>query len=116
MNSRGTPHYQQTRFQQRVGRAGDALAGWAANPWRRASLLLIVLLTAFAIGSGLGAITGALANIDQISALACVLAIEAAARLRGRLRRRSERLPLQILDMARMGLLYGLLLDGFKLL
>jgi hypothetical protein len=45
-----------------------------------------------------------------------VLAIEAAARLRGRLRRRSERLPLQILDMARMGLLYGLLLDGFKLL
>jgi hypothetical protein len=45
-----------------------------------------------------------------------VLIIEAAARLRGRLRRRPVRLGLQILDMARMGLLYGLLIDGFKLL
>jgi hypothetical protein len=111
-----TIRYQQTRFQQRVAQAGDGLVLWATNPWRRASLLLIVLLSGFAIGSGLGAITGALSSIDQLSALACVLAIEAAARLRGRLRRRPERLPLQILDMARMGLLYGLLIDGFKLL
>ena len=44
------------------------------------------------------------------------LVIEAAARLRTPLRRRPERLALQLLDMARMGLLYGLLLDGFKLL
>jgi hypothetical protein len=108
--------YQQTRFQQRVAQAGDGLVAWAANPWRRVSLLLIVLLTAFAIGSGLGTITGALSSIDQVSALGCVLAIEAAARLRTPLRRRRERLALQILDMARMGLLYGLLLDGFKLL
>jgi len=108
--------YQQTRFQQRVAQAGDGLVAWAANPWRRASLLLIVLLTGFAIGSGLGAITGALSTVDQVSALACVLVIEAAARLRTPLRRRPERLALQLLDMARMGLLYGLLLDGFKLL
>ncbi len=110
------PRYQQTRFQRRVAQAGDRLVHWARNPWRRASLLAIVLLGGFAIGSGLGAITGALSSIDQISALACVLAIEAAARLRGRLRRQRERLALQIIDMARMGLLYGLLLDGFKLL
>ena len=119
MGPRGTPltvRYQQTRFQQRVAQTGDVLVLWATNPWRRASLLLIVLLSGFAIGSGLGAITGALSSIDQLSALACVLAIEVAARLRGRLRRRPERLPLQILDMARMGLLYGLLIDGFKLL
>jgi hypothetical protein len=51
-----------------------------------------------------------------VSALGCVLAIEGAGRLRAPLRRRRERLALQILDMARMGLLYGLLLDGFKLL
>jgi hypothetical protein len=38
-------------------------------------------------------------------------------RARGPLRRRQgDRLPLQLLDMARIGLLYGLLLDGFKLL
>jgi hypothetical protein len=32
------------------------------------------------------------------------------------LARRRDRLLLQLLDMARIGLLYGLLLDGFKLL
>ena len=116
LGGRSAIRYQQTRFQQRVAQAGDGLVVWAANPWRRASLLLIVLLTAFVIGSGLGTITGALSTIDQVSALGCVLAIEAAARLRTPLRRRRERLALQILDMARMGLLYGLLLDGFKLL
>jgi len=108
--------YQQTRFQQRVAQAGEGLGRWATNPWRRASLLLIVLLASFAIGSGLGTITGALSSIDQLSALACVLVIEAAARLRGRLVRRPDRLGLQLVDMGRMGLLYGLLLDGFKLL
>jgi hypothetical protein len=108
--------FQQTRFQQRVAQAGDGLASWATNPWRRASLLLIVLLLSFAIGSGLAAVTGALSSVDQVSAFACVLAIEAAARLRGRLRRRPERLGLQLVDMGRIGFLYGLLLDGFKLL
>jgi hypothetical protein len=39
--------------------------------------------------------------------------------IRGRgplLRRQGDRLILQLLDMARLGLLYGVLLDGFKLL
>ena len=112
----GQPRYQQTRFQQRVAEAGDGLVRWASNPWRRFSLLLIVLLSSFAIGNGVGSIGGALSMIDQVWAIGCVLLIEAAARLRGRLRRRPDGLGLQLLDMARMGLLYGLLLDGFKLL
>lgn len=109
--------YQQTRVQQRLIQAGDALAQWATNPWRRLSLSLIVLLGAFAIGGGLGTITGALSYFDQLSALVCVLALETAARCRPLLLRRprDHRLGLQLLDMARIGLLYGLLLDGFKL-
>ena len=55
--------------------------------------------------------------MDPLGALICVLAMEAAIRARGPLlRRRGDRLALQMLDMARIGLLYGLLLDGFKLL
>jgi hypothetical protein len=110
------PRFQQTRFQQRITQAGDLLEQWAQNPWRRLSLLLIILLSSFVMGSSIGSITGALALFDPLAALACVLAIELAARVRGRLLTRPVRLRLQALDMARMGLLYGLLLDGFKLL
>ncbi|MEI6032522.1 MAG: DUF565 domain-containing protein [Synechococcaceae cyanobacterium ELA739] len=111
------PRYQQTRFQQRVAQVGSLLEGWATNPWRRLSLLIIVLLSAFAVGGGLAAITGALSYIDQLSALICVVAMELAVRSRRRLlQRQGDRLGLQLLDMARIGLLYGLVLDGFKLL
>ncbi len=111
------PRYQQTRFQRRIAACGSALERWAANPWRRFSLLAIVLLAGFAIGGGLGAITGALSEIDQIPALACVLLLEGAVRLRRPLLKQpGDRLGLQLLDMARMGVLYGLILDAFKLL
>lgn len=109
--------YQSTRLQIRVGAWAERLNQWAANPWRRLSLLLIILLVAFVAGSGVGMVTGALSAIDQIGALVCVVALELAVRMRGPIRRRSvHRLGLQMLDMARMGLLYGLLLDGFKIL
>jgi hypothetical protein len=110
------PRFQQTRFQQRITQAGDLLEQWARNPWRRLSLLLIILLSSFVMGGSIGSIIGALSLFDPLAALVCVLAIELAARLRGRLLTRPVQLRLQVLDMARMGLLYGLLLDGFKLL
>lgn len=109
--------YQQTRFQRNAVRVGDRIAAWATNPWRRLSLRLIVLLLSFGIGTSLGAITGQLAYLDPVSALLCVLVLEIAIRSRRSLRNRaSDPLPLELLDMGRIGLLYGLLLDGFKLL
>lgn len=109
--------FQQTRFQARVAQARAGLERWAANPWRRLSLLLIVLLLSFSIGGAVGSITGTLAKLDPVGALICVGAIELAIRARGPLlRRRGDALALQLLDSARFGLLYGLLLDGFKLL
>jgi hypothetical protein len=109
--------YQQTRFQRRVAQVLVPLTAWAGNPWRRFSLLSIVLLLGFVVGGGLGSITGALSYLDPISALLCVIGIETASRWRDRLLDRpGDRLALQLLDMARMGVLYGLLLDGFKLL
>ena len=111
------PHRQQTRFQLELVNGGGALVNWASNPWRRLSLLLIVLLASFSLGGAVGSITGALSKLDPIGALICVMAIELAIRARGPLRRRNgDPLVLQLLDMARIGLLYGLLLDGFKLL
>ena len=108
---------QQTRFQRQLAELGPSLERWAANPWRRLSLLLIVLLFGFSVGGAVGSITGALAKLDPLSALICVLLIELAIRARAPLLRRDGvGLGLQLLDMVRIGVLYGLLLDGFKLL
>lgn len=109
--------FQQTRFQRRVAAAGSSLEAWAANPWRRASLSLIVALLGIVVGGALGSISGALSYFDPLSALVCVLLLELAVRLRPRLLRTPRpRLGLQLLDMARIGVLYGLMFDGFKLL
>ncbi|MCP9927335.1 DUF565 domain-containing protein [Cyanobium sp. CH-040] len=108
---------QQTRFQRSLVQVGARLVAWAANPWRRASLQLITLLISFSIGGVVGSISGQIGQIDPVGALLCVLTMELAVRARGPLRRRpGDPLPLQLLDMGRIGLLYGLLLDGFKLL
>ena len=109
--------FQQTRFQRQLVNAGNQLVNWANNPWRRFSLQLITLLLSFSLGGVVASIAGQIGQIDPVGALLCVLTMEWAVRARGRLRRRQgDRLPLQLLDMARIGLLYGLLLDGFKLL
>jgi hypothetical protein len=109
--------YQQTRFQTTIAEAGTRLESWSSNPWRRLSLLLISLLVSFLIGVGLGSITGALGQMDLVASVVCVLVLEVSVRFRRLLRRPpGQRLLLQLVDMARMGLLYGLLMEGFKLL
>ncbi|MCF8132519.1 MAG: DUF565 domain-containing protein [Synechococcus sp. Tobar2m-G35] len=107
---------QNTRLRRRGALAFQQLTGWATNPWRRSSLLLIVLLAGFVSGTSLGALAGAVDAFDPLAALVCVLVFEMAIRLRRPLLRRvgSERLALDLLDMARMGVTYGLLLEGFK--
>jgi hypothetical protein len=109
--------YQQTRVQTRFAEAGLRLTEWARNPWRKLSLLLLTFFLSFVIGVGLGSISGALNLLDVVAAMLCVLVLEATIRGRGALRRgEGDRLPLHLVDMARTGLLYGLLLEGFKLL
>ena len=109
--------YQNTRFQTSIAEAGARLSEWTLNPWRKLSLLVLTFLLSFLIGVGLGSITGALDLMDLVAALICVLVLELSIRARGVLRRgQGDRLPLHLVDMARMGLLYGLLLEGFKLL
>ncbi len=111
------PPPQRTRLQRSLGGAWPQLEQWASNPWRRLSLLLIVLLGAFVLGNAIGTLTGARAFLDPVAALLCVVLIELAIRLRGPLRRRpGDRLGLELVDMTRMGFSYGLLLEGFKLL
>ena len=108
---------QATRLQRSLGDGWERLNLWSANPWRRASLLLIVMLSSFVIGSSIGAIAGVSGHSDPVAALITVVALEALVRLRRPWPKRAETLlGLQMLDMTRIGLIYGLLLEGFKLL
>ena len=108
---------QSTTLQRSFGRAFQRLDDWAINPWRRYSLLLIVLLTGFLLGTSIGTINGVLALMDPIGALATVLVLESLVRLRrnGAIQHKDS-LIIKIIDSARIGLLYGLLMEGFKLL
>ncbi|WP_255110109.1 DUF565 domain-containing protein [Synechococcus sp. RedBA-s] len=108
---------QQTRLHRQVVLVGDRLRQWAENPWRRLSLVLITGLGAFFFGGAVGMLTGALDYLDPLAALVCVLPIELSIRCRRLLLQRpQDRLTLQLVDAGRIGLLYGLLQEGFKLL
>ena len=108
---------QQTRFHRSIDQAWGQLERWAKNPWRRLSLQLIVLLSSFVVGTQVGAITAIRNALDPLMALIAVALIELAIRLRPALIAKPEaKLQLALLDMMRIGLLYGLLIEGFKLL
>ena len=106
---------QSTRLQSNVGEAIQRLDLWSRNPWRRLSLLTLAALIGFLFGSAITSVAGVLGQMDPVAALLVVLGAELTIR-----RRRSSdpslKLPQQLLDLARVGFLYGLFLEGFKLI
>ena len=106
---------QSTRLQNNVGQAIQRLDQLALNPWRRLSLLALSGLIGFLIGSAITSVAGVLGQMDPVAALLVVLGAELTIR-----RRRSSEPSLillqQLLDLGRIGFLYGLFLEGFKLI
>jgi len=108
--------YQSTGLNRNITNISERIEFWAENPWRRVSLLLITLLAAFVLGSSIGMINGVLALMDPVGAFFTVIIIEIMIRLRGPLlMSKKSSILLQILDMIRIGLIYGLFMEGFKL-
>ena len=106
---------QSTRLQTNVGAALQRLDRWARNPWRRLSLLAVAGLIGFLIGSAITSVAGVLGQMDPVAALVVVLGTELTIRRR-RSSEPSLKLPQQLLDLGRIGFLYGLFLEGFKLI
>ena len=106
---------QSTRLQTNVGAALQRLDRWARNPWRRFSLLALAGLIGFLIGSAITSVSGVLGQMDPVAALVVVLGTELTIRRR-RSPEPSLKLPQQLLDLGRIGFLYGLFLEGFKLI
>ena len=106
---------QSTRLQTNVGEAVQRLDQWSRNPWRRFSLLALAGLIGFLIGSAITSVSGVLGQMDPVAALLVVLGAELTIRRR-RSSEPSLKLPQQLLDFGRIGFLYGLFLEGFKLI
>ena len=106
---------QSTRLQTQWGEAINRLEQWTQNPWRRLSLLAIALFSGFLLGSAVTSVAGVLSQMDPVASLIVVLGTEFILR---RVRRSgaSWTLPEQLLDLSRIGFLYGLFLEAFKLL
>ena len=112
---RAVRRLQSTRLQTNVGAALQRLDHWARNPWRRLSLLALAALIGFLIGSAITSVAGVLGQIDPVAALVVVLGAELTIRRR-RSSEPSLKLPQQLLDLGRIGFLYGLFLEAFKLI
>ena len=95
----------------------DRLANWAANPWRRYSLLVIIFLIGFVIGSSLGMINGVLALMDPVGAFITLVFLELLIRARFFfLKSKKPLIIIRVFDMFRIGMAYGLFTEGLKLL
>ena len=95
----------------------DRLANWATNPWRRYSLLLIIFLLGFLIGSSLGMINGVLALMDPVGALITLIFLELLIKARFFfLNSKRPIILIRVFDIFRIGVAYGLFSEGLKLL
>ncbi len=111
------PRMQKTLLYKSSAKIVDRLADWAINPWRRYSLLVIIFLIGFLIGSSLGMINGVLALMDPVGAFITLIFLEILIKARFVfLKSKKPIIIVRVFDMFRIGLSYGLVSEGLKLL
>lgn len=107
---------QNTRLNTLVERTAAQVDRTFRNPWRRVSLLLICLLSGFLLGNVISTSAGQRAELDVIAAFILVLLTEAISRLMyGSDRSLRRSLPFEVVNALKIGLIYSLFLDAFKL-
>lgn len=107
---------QNTRLNTLATRTTAQLSQLFSNPWRRGSLLLISLLLGFFLGNAISTISGQAAYWDVVVAAIVVTAIELVNRLAyGASERVRRSLPTATLNAIKVGIVYSLCLDAFKL-
>ena len=111
------PRMQKTFLYKSSTNLVDRLANWSVNPWRRYSLLAIIFLIGFLVGSSLGMINGVLALMDPVGAFIALIFLEILIKARFIfLKSKRPIILVRVFDMFRIGLTYGLFSEGLKLL
>ena len=108
---------QKTRFQILIVDNLKTISNWAANPWRRYSVVLIIFFIGYFFGSSLGMISAVYNLMDPVGALISVLLIEILINIRRVLfSDKNKRFFLLIIDFLRIGIMYGFFTESLKLL
>ncbi|PZV19690.1 MAG: hypothetical protein DCF20_00295 [Pseudanabaena sp.] len=114
---------QNTRLSTIINVSVGQLSRWSRNPWRRSSFILISLLLGFFLASVISTVSGAKSEQDIVTAAVTLFLVEIinfyvyGAR-RGKIaddNRSPKLLTSEILNSIKLGLLYGLFLEAFKL-
>ena len=114
---------QRTRISLLVDSIADQLSLWLINPWRRISLIIISLLSGYFSGVSIAVISGQAVWQDNIVALFLVVGAELVNWLvysrRWRpsilLHKRPKPLWLDCLNSFKLGTMYALPVEAFKL-
>ena len=107
---------QNTRLNRLVDVFSTKLGGWLQNPWRRISLLIISLLFGSFLGGAFSTIAGQAAEWDIFVAGVLLALTELVNWIVYQVSRRLGRpLWIDILNCLKIGLIYSLFVEAFKL-
>lgn len=110
-----TPPVQATRFQHLLERIATALLQGVRGSWRRRSLSLIALLAGFFAGNNLTSYFLVTIGQRPVVVLVLVVGLELLVRLRSHQVRGEPSLAWVICDQLRLGLVYAVVAEAFKL-
>ena len=110
-----TPPVQATRFQHLLERIATALLQGVRDSWRRRSLSLIALLAGFFAGNNLTSYFLVTIGQRPVVVLVLVVGLELLVRLRSHQVRGEPSLAWVICDHLRLGLVYAVVAEAFKL-
>ncbi|MCY7335686.1 MAG: DUF565 domain-containing protein [Chamaesiphon sp.] len=117
---------QNTRLNTLIDRTNRQFIQWIENPWRRLSLLIISLLFGNFLASAIATTTGQRTELDAVAAVSLLTVIESISWLTYGtvLGRRKVDINailgqrpiwIAILNSLKLGLVYGLFVEAFKL-
>jgi len=109
---------QRTRLNTLIERTGTELTQFFSNPWRRISLILLGLLFGFFVGAAVATTAGQDAQWDVVGAALLLLFTELTSRFVYAKNVNSSNprlLWIEILNCFKLGIIYSLFLEAFKL-
>ncbi|MDX2232033.1 MAG: DUF565 domain-containing protein [Leptolyngbyaceae cyanobacterium bins.349] len=107
---------QNTRLNTLFDTTANGFGRWLRNPWRRLSVMIISLLLGNFLGTAISTISGQQADLDIVVSAILVFLTEFVSRLAYGTNAATRRsLPVQMVNALKLGLMYSLFVEAFKL-